>query len=352
MIPASPNYFFYGLLLAVIGLAFLIFMPFLTPVVLAGAIAVAFGPAHRYIIKWFFKGNERSSGAALVTLIIITLIILIPALLITGKIYSEVQSMYTYLTDESGRSQVISGLNRITQYFSHAFFDLYPAYSFDALNITEVFQKILVWVFSNLDSVFSGASKAVLAVFIMMIALFYFVRDGRQLKREIIALSPLLDADDENIFRKLEQTIRAIFTGSIIVAIIQGILTGIGFAIFGVPSPALWGLIAALAALIPGVGTSLILVPAVLYLFFVGSTGAAIGLGIWAAFAVGLVDNFLGPIFINRGVKIHPFLILLSVLGGLIFFGLIGFILGPIILALLFSLLEIYRTSRIHTPTN
>jgi predicted PurR-regulated permease PerM len=211
--------------------------------------------------------------------------------------------------------------------------------------VTTILQRGLEWAFSNLDTVFSGASKIVLAVFIMLLALFYLLRDGRELKRQIIALSPLGDDDDNRIFKKLEQTIYSIFAGSILVGLIQGVLTGIGFAIFGVPNPALWGSIAAVSALIPGIGTSLVMVPGVLYLFFTGSTTPAIGLLIWGVLAVGLIDNFLGPIFINRGVKIHPFLILLSVLGGLIFFGPVGFVLGPIILAFLFALLDIYRAS-------
>jgi predicted PurR-regulated permease PerM len=107
-----------------------------------------------------------------------------------------------------------------------------------------------------------------------------------------------------------------------------------------------WGSIAAVAALIPGVGTALVVVPGVLYLFFTGSTGYAIGLLIWGLLAVGLIDNLLGPLVVNRGIKIHPFIILLSVLGGLTFFGLVGFILGPLIIAFLFALLEIYKNSK------
>lgn len=341
----SSSYFLMGLLLAVIVLSIFMFLPFLTPIVLAGAISVVFAPMHRWIVRTFYKDRERSNIGALTTLSVIIVIIFVPVLLVTGKIYTEVQSTYSFLIDESGRSQIITALNNGARSISHLFFDLYPAYSFDSFNITDILQRILEWMFGNLDTIFSGASKIALAAFVMLLAMFYFLRDGRELKRQIIALSPLGDSDDEKIFKKLERTIFSIFAGSIAVGIIQGILTGIGFAIFGVPNPALWGSVAAVAALIPGVGTSLVLVPAVLYTFFTGTQGQAIGLLIWAVFAVGLIDNFLAPIFVNRGVKIHPFLILLSVLGGIIFFGPIGFVLGPIVLAFLFSLLEIYKTS-------
>lgn len=343
--PTSSNHFFFGLLLAVIILAFLIFLPFLTPIVLAAALAVIFGPLHRAVLRMFFSNNERSGLAALLTLLIVTVIVLVPAFLVAGKIYAEVQNMYAFLIDEGSRSQVITALNSGMDSISRLFFGLYPAYSFDTFNVTGILTRVLEWMFSNLDTVFTGISKILLGIFVMFLALFYFLRDGRELKRQVITLSPLVDSDDERIMGKLEQTVFSIFAGSILVGLIQGILTGIGFAIFGVPNPALWGAIAAVSALIPGIGTALIMVPGVLYLFFTGATGPAIGLLIWGVLAVGLIDNFLGPIFINRGVKIHPFMILLSVLGGLLFFGAIGFVLGPLILAFLFALLDIYRIS-------
>ncbi|OHA17060.1 MAG: hypothetical protein A3C79_02130 [Candidatus Taylorbacteria bacterium RIFCSPHIGHO2_02_FULL_45_28] len=345
MTPVSPSHFFFGLLLVVVVLAVFIFLPFLTPIVLAAAIAVVFAPLHRFIVRKFYKDRERSNFGALTTLLVVIVIIFVPALLITAKIYTEVQSMYGFLIDESGRSQAITALNNAAEGVSNVFLNLYPAYSFDSFNITEILQKGLEWLFGNLDTIFSGASKIALSFFVMLLAMFYFLRDGRELKRQIISLSPLGDDDDEKIFKKLERTIFSIFGGSIAVGILQGILTGIGFALFGVPNPALWGSIAAVTALIPGIGTALVLIPGILYVFFTGSTGETIGLLVWGVLAVGLIDNLLAPIFINRGVKIHPFLILLSVLGGLLFFGPIGFVLGPIVLAFLFSLLEIYRSS-------
>jgi len=341
----SSNHFFFGLLLAVIILAVLIFLPFLTPLVLAGALAVVFAPMHRRINKFLFKDNERSSFAALISVILIAVVVFVPLFLIAGKIYAEIQNMYAFLIDEGGRSQVIDALNNGADFLSRHFFGLYPAYSFDSFNVTDLLQRLLGWAFTNLDTVFTSAFKVAMDGFLACIALFYFLRDGRELKRQIVILSPLGDADDERIFKKLEQTVYSIFAGSLTVGIIQGILTGIGFAIFGVPSPALWGTVAAVSALIPGIGTSLILVPGIAYLFLTGSTGPAIGLLIWAIIAVGLIDNFLAPIIVNRKVRIHPFLILLSVLGGIIFFGPIGFLLGPIILAFLFALLEIYRVT-------
>lgn len=343
---SHSNYFFLVIFSIAIILAVLIFLPFLAPLVLAMALAVIFTPLHRKILATFFGNKEKSSLGALVTLIIIAVIVFVPLFLIALKSYSEIKDMYGVLVDETQRSQVVEALNNASQSLSQALFGIYEPYSFDSLNVVELLRTMAHWAFSNLNDIFAKVSKVVLEFFVMCLALFYFLRDGRELKRRLVVLSPLRDLDDEHILSKLLLAVRSIFAGSIAIGIIQGILTGIGFAVFHVPNPVLWGIFAALAALIPGIGTALVLIPGIAYLFFFGSTGQALGLLIWGFFAVGLIDNFLGPILINRGVKIHPFLILLSILGGLSFFGPIGFVLGPLIIALLFALLELYKSPK------
>ena len=327
----NANYFFIAALSVAIILAVLIFLPFLAPLVLAGALAVVFYPLHRRVEDSWFRGREKSSLCALVTLVIVAVIIFIPLTFIGLKISFEVREMYQTLTDPASQGsravEVIQGYLGTT-------------------DLAESLRSVSHWAFTNINSIFSKVSRIVIEAFIMLLALFYFLRDGKELKRQLINISPLGDMNDMMIINKLQQAIRSIFAGSIAVALVQGVLSGIGFALFGVPNPVLWGVVAALAALIPGIGTALVLLPAIGYLFFTGSTGMAIGLLVWGFVAVGLIDNFLGPILVNRGVKIHPFLILLSIFGGPSFFGPIGFVLGPLIVALLFALLEIYRDQK------
>lgn len=343
----SSHYFFTGLLLSVAVLVVLIFLPFLTPIIIAMALSVIFGKFHSYLLKKFFKNKERSIYGALLSTFIIAIIVLIPSIFIVGKIYNEIQDTYFYFTEETNQSSVVKLLNETSAWISTKFFDIYPTYSFETINITEYIQRGLEWSFSHVDTLFSSLSKIIVGIFITFLSLFYFFRDGKELKRQIIALSPLGDTNDERILNKLEQAIYSIVGGSLLVGLIQGILTGLGFLIFGVPNPAVWGATAAIAALVPGIGTSLVLVPGILYLFFTGATGHAVGLLIWGLLAVGLIDNVLGPILINKGIDVHPLIILLSVLGGLVFFGAIGFILGPLTLAFFFALLDIYRTSKL-----
>ena len=162
------------------------------------------------------------------------------------------------------------------------------------------------------------------------------------MRKKLITLSPLADKYDEEISSRIGLAINSVIRGTLVLAIIQGFLTGIGLLLFGVPSPAFWGSVAAVSALVPGVGTALISIPAVIYLLATGSQVAAIGLGIWAIVAVGLIDNLLYPKLVQRRMKIHSFFILLFVLGGLVFFGPMGFILGPVTLSLLAALLDVY----------
>jgi Predicted permease len=168
------------------------------------------------------------------------------------------------------------------------------------------------------------------------------LRDGEAIIAKLKVLSPLPNRYDTVVVQRLHDAINSVIRGALLIAVIQGILTGVGLTIFGVPNAVLWGSIAIVAALIPYVGTAAVLTPAIAYLFLIDRTGAAVGLLAWGIVAVGLIDNFLGPRLVNRGIRLHPVVILLAVLGGLAFFGPLGYILGPLVISLLFALLDIY----------
>lgn len=342
----SQHYFFLVILIGVVVLTVLIFYPYLTSLLLAVVFSVMFRPLHRWVSRIFSRGNQASSLSTFITLAIVAVLVITPLIFLAKQIYVESEHLYFSLTEEGQRSALIESLNNFSQALSVKLFNVFPAYDFNSLNVTNYIQNFLEWSFANLDTIFSSVTRFALEIFIMLFALFYLLRDGGKLKQSLILVSPLPDNHDEKIFMKLKQAIRSVVVGSLAVSFIQGVLMGIGFTIFGVPNPALWGSFAVISALIPGIGTSLVLIPGVLYLFFASTSLHAVGLLVWGMVAVGLIDNYLGPILVNRGVHVHPFLILLSVMGGLVFFGPIGFIAGPLIVALLFALLEIYKTTR------
>jgi predicted PurR-regulated permease PerM len=154
------------------------------------------------------------------------------------------------------------------------------------------------------------------------------------------------------VVRAFKRGIHSIFLGSLVVGILEGVSTGLAFTAFGIPAPALWGTVAAVASLVPGFGTSLVILPGVAYLVITGEYAYAFGLLAWGYIAIILLDHSLGPVLVNKGVHVHPFLVLLSVLGGLLTFGVIGLFLGPLILVFLFTLLDIYKATAVKDVTH
>jgi predicted PurR-regulated permease PerM len=137
-------------------------------------------------------------------------------------------------------------------------------------------------------------------------------------------------------------TINGVIRGYLLIALIQGILMGLGLVIFGVPNPALWGLVAGIAALVPTIGTGLVAIPIIIYLYTTGDTASAVGFLAWATVIVGLIDNLLNPIIVGRKINIHPLVILFSVLGGIALLGPAGILVGPLIVSLLYTLGNMY----------
>ena len=208
----------------------------------------------------------------------------------------------------------------------------------------ELLRTVATWTVQNLGTLFASSADVVFKTFIFFVSLYYFLLDREKIKAEVIALSPLKVSIDKSITSRLVGTVRGVVFGSLIVAVVQGIVAGIGLAIFGVPAPLIWAGLVVIAAQVPMLGTSMIMLPAVGYLFISGHAPQAIGLLIWSMLAVGLVDNFLQPMIIGGRTRMHALLILLSMLGGLNAFGPIGFILGPTVLAAFLVLLELYKS--------
>ncbi|MEK7552272.1 MAG: AI-2E family transporter [Patescibacteria group bacterium] len=331
----SELYFLLFLLLIVLTLGFFLFKPFIYVLILAVVFATVFDPLHQKILTWT---GQKKVLAALLSTISVLIVVIIPISFLATQVFQETSHLYLSITEEGSNSAFNNKVEQLVNNIKNLAF-LPADFSFDLKQYTE---QGLKWFIPHITSIVSNFAAAFVGVFIFLMALYYIFKDGSRLKRAIVASSPLQDNHDEAIFRKLKSAINAVIRGNLGIALIQGALTAIGFLIFNVPNPVLWGSIAAITALIPGLGTALVIVPAALYLFWSGQTPFAIGLIIWGVAAVGLIDNFLGPRLVERGMHIHPFLILLSIFGGLSLFGPLGFILGPLVLSLLFALLDIY----------
>lgn len=187
-----------------------------------------------------------------------------------------------------------------------------------------------------------GTAAFLLQLFVMLYAMFFFLLSGRELLRRILWYMPLEIDDERRMVEKFVSVTRATIKGSLVIGIVQGALAGGAFAVAGIQGAAFWGTVMAVLSIIPAVGSGLVWVPAVIFLFAAGRPGAAIALAIWCLAVVGTVDNFLRPMLIGRDTKMPDLLVLVSTLGGLFLFGAVGFIVGPVVAALFVTVWEIY----------
>jgi predicted PurR-regulated permease PerM len=323
--------FFFGFMGIVAYLVWTMLTPFISALALAAIIVTICYPLHLRVIKKMPKQNETL--AALVSTFLIVLIGMMPLLFIASSLVNEAVSIYSLAsTEQVGFEESFQNIEMTLQQYTPAL----------ELNITEYVKQATSWLASNVGAIFAGTAATIFLFFIAMIGSFYLFRDGKQFTKKLVVVSPLPDEEDELILRRLALAVRSVATGIVLMAIIQGVLTGFGFWALGFERAILWGVIAAFGALIPGVGTTIVFIPAILFSVFTGSYLVAIGLAVWGMLAVGLIDNLLGPYLMSRGTAMHPFIILLSVLGGISVFGPIGFIVGPVVTSLFMVLLELY----------
>ena len=323
--------FFFAMLLAAGYLAWLIVSPFLPALALSAVVVTICYPLYERIRRFTPRQNE--SLASVVTTLLVLVLIIIPVFFVSTVVVSEVFSFYRTLSSENiALMDYVRNVEETLQVYAPGF----------EVNLTQQIQQGAQWFASNLGAIFAGTASTIFLFFISIIGIFYSFRDGKRFTKWLIHVSPLPDNEDEVILTRLGVAVRSVVTGVVLVSIIQGVVAAIGFSLFGIERAILWASIAAIAALLPGIGTSVIMIPAIIFLFVTGSFANAIGLLIWAVFAVILIDNFVGPYLMSRGNRLHPFVILLSVLGGIAMFGPIGFVIGPVIISLFMVLLEIY----------
>lgn len=325
--------FFTLLISAVLFLSFQVLKPFFVVLFIAIILRIVFDSFHAKALR--FTGG-RENIAALISVIGVVIFIIIPFVFVGFFLFDDIRHLYV---------EIIAGnfdvhfIDRLTSPINVFFQGFVPSFSFDLLFYV---RQGLSLALSHIGLIFSSIVNFLFNSFIMLLALFYIFRDGNRLRKYVIFLSPLSDRYDENILNKLSNAVSSVIKGSLLIACIQGILTAVGLFIFGVPNPVLWGAVAAISALIPPFGTAPVIVPSIIFLFWSGMTASAIGLIVWGTVMVGLIDNLLAPHLMTRGLKVHPFLVLLSVLSGLWFFGPIGFLAGPVLITLLITLFEMY----------
>lgn len=324
------RFFFFGLLLSTLIFTFMIFKPFWAVFILGISFSIILYP----IYEWMKRKNMSDWLAALLTLLLFVIAFCGPLLGLGALLFTQSQNAYEIVSTNTNSSQFINSINTSVAQF------LPDGFTFDA---NEKISDFLSFLSANIATIFTSAVSAIVSFFLMLLVMFYFLRDGEKWRKGLIMLSPLSDKDDEKIINKLKNSVNAVLKGYMFIAVIQGIMMGFGLWVFGIPNPALWGVVAAIASMLPTIGTALVSVPAIIFLLATGHTTAAIGLAIWAALLVGSIDNFLSPLIVSGKTNIPSLLILFSVLGGIAMMGPIGLLVGPLTISLLYSLISLYR---------
>lgn len=324
--------FFLALLTGVLVLVFSILKPYLVTLAIAGTAAILLHPIHVRLVK-LFRGHNIP--AALSMVILSYVLLLLPLTFLGIEIASEASSLYVRLTNDSGSFQ-FDFLGEVQNWIERYL----PWLS---VEVSQYAGQGLNWIAGNIQGFFAGTVRAAMLLGIGTIAYYYMLKDGKQFLKTIVELSPLTQKEDEELISRIHLAVNSVVRGSLIIAILQGALAGVGLAFFGVPSASLLGSLAGVGALIPAVGTSVVMAPVIIVKFITQDYVAAVSLLVWTALIVGSIDNILRPILVGKDMKMHPFFVFISVIGGIAYFGMSGFIMGPLIVSFLFGLLDIFR---------
>jgi predicted PurR-regulated permease PerM len=330
-------------LLIAVSIAFgWILWPFYGAVFWGTILAIIFAPLHRRLLA---RMGKRRNLAALITLLLCVLIAILPVILITGSLVQEGTSLY---------QQIKSGDLNFGLYFERVLNALPPSVHalldrFDLSDIRSLQQKLSAatvqgsqFLATQAFSIGQDTFQFVVSFGVMLYLLFFLLRDGASLSRNISRAIPLSEAYKQHLTRKFTTVIRATIKGNVAVAATQGLLGGLAFWVLGIQGSLLWGVLMAFLSLLPAVGAALIWVPVAVYFLVTGAIWQGVGLIAFCVLVIGTVDNIMRPILVGKDTKLPDWVILISTLGGMALFGLNGFVIGPLIAALFTAVWDLF----------
>ena len=317
---------------------------FLSPLFMAAVFAMFLNPVHRFLKPITFGSSSAAAGVVLVLAVVGVLIPLTAILAIVADQAVQVTGAVAPWLQEQIRGIREGGMDAFPQWLP--FRDSLAPYQQEITNQAGQFaSNIGGWVVDGLRKATSGTFGAFLDLVVLLFALFFFLTRGPQLASHGLKLMPMPSDDRELLVERAMSTIRATVKGTFVIAIIQGVMTGVALAIAGVPGALFLATLTAVLSVIPGIGPPLVWGPAGLWLIASGNYWAGGLLIAWGAIVVGLTDNLLRPSLVGKDAKLPDLMILISTLGGLTLFGAIGLIVGPMIAALFSSIWYLYAQS-------
>ena len=337
---------FFGLLVLLLYQIGLMFQPFLFPALWAGLLAHWTFPLHLRLTR-VFGGNQTLSAATLtvcaLAMVVVPLVVM--GVMLVREAGAAEQTIRTWI--QNGGLQQLSEQLATIPFIGGWLRTMAVNTNLHTLSVEQSvvagakgLSQILV---GQIGDVLKNAFILVTDFFIMLLVLFFLFRDGQQWFAAVHELVPMDASHKDKIVRRLDQTIRAVVKGMLVTAIIQGVLAGLAYLVLGVPFPMVLTALTIILAPIPFGGTALVWGPVVCYLFWVGPMGYALLMLAWGIGVVSTVDQVLRPWLIGQEIEIPVLLLVLSVLGGLALYGLLGLFVGPILVSLLMTAVQIYR---------
>jgi len=330
---------FFGLLISVSFAFIYLAWPFAYPIFWAAIIASIFHPLYERFLRMTKLPNLSSA----ITLIIVIFVILIPLAIIGTLLVSQSIDLYNAL--DNNKSEINTNIKNIAYWVQHN--QLTAKFNFDeqfwADKMSEITRTVVDYIINTLKSWTQNSIAFLAQAVIMFYALFFFLRDGKKMLKFLMHLCPLDDDNEAVLYEKFTTTASATLKGTIVVGLIQGTIGAILFWATGVQGSIVWGLVMAAASILPPFGTGIVWLPAGIFMLVTGNIMGGVIILATGVLVIGTIDNFLRPILVGKSVKMHPVLVLLSTLGGLLSFGITGIIIGPIITSIFLSFWEIYE---------
>lgn len=320
--------------------------PFLSILVLAMVVTGIFSPVYSAIAR---SGTVRPSLASFLTCIIIFCILFIPIVFFVGILSREAYGLYLAARDALISQQLTNLLqgSRLLELANTGLANFNVEITGEELNqyVSEIARFVGLFLYNQARAIASNMLAFVINFFLMLLVIFYMLIDGPRLISFIMDLSPLPDNQDEILLDKFKEMAGAILIGNGLGGLIQGIIGGVVFSIFGLASPFLWGVIMGLLAFLPIIGIGLVFIPAAIFLFLKGRIAASIFFLVFYIILSWGVEYLFKPKLVGQRVKMHTLLVFLAIIGGLKLFGILGIIYGPLVITAFLTLTDIYRTN-------
>jgi predicted PurR-regulated permease PerM len=330
------------LVIAVSALFLAVTWPFLKPLLLGALLAGLCHPLYRWITR-LLRG-QRSLGA-IVTLLILFIVVAGPLSAFLGVVVQQALAVSNqaipWVQQHFGAASTFNAHNWLVQRFP-ALADHVPSQEQLVESVGAAAKSIGGFLVTVASRMTATTAAFLLNLFVMVYAMFFFLKDGEKILEKIFYYMPLSDEDEVLMLQRFTSITRATVKGTLVIGIIQGALAGFAFWVAGIDGAAFWGTIMAILSIVPGIGAALIWVPAVIYLIVTSQLLTGLLLFAWCAAVVGTIDNILRPILVGKDAKMPDLLILIGTLGGLFLFGPIGFIVGPIVCGLFLTVWDIY----------